>query len=107
MPFRVLVIGPGAIGRALGGVLERGGAQVETRIAPGQWVGSAQMGRSADAGERARQIAATLSAHGLVTVAEPEMWPLLWRKVAISCGVNALTALEGCTNGDLLERPAA
>lgn len=36
-----------------------------------------------------------------------EAGSLLWGKLAVSCGINALTALLRVTNGELLERPNA
>ena len=30
----------------------------------------------------------------------------LWRKLAVNCAVNPLTARHGCLNGELLERTA-
>lgn len=32
---------------------------------------------------------------------------LIWGKLAVSCGINALTAILGISNGELLERPSA
>ncbi|MBN1566599.1 MAG: ketopantoate reductase family protein [Acidobacteria bacterium] len=38
---------------------------------------------------------------------ESEAQSLLWGKLSVSCGINALTALLRIRNGDLLQRPAA
>jgi len=82
--------------------------EVET-IALGETVIAPVTGALDESGLQAwaRDIAAALTAHGLPTRAETDAQRLLWRKVVVSCGINALTALERCTNGALLERPAA
>lgn len=53
------------------------------------------------------QVAEVLTAAGFTAsvVADPQ--PLLWGKLAINCGINALTALLRVPNGELLERPSA
>lgn len=186
MPLSIVVLGPGALGRALGGVLERGGADVnylgrggagplavpdlvlvavkavateaavhgvprkvrrarafltlqnglgnveaieragvpperilggatthaarrrpdgsvehvaagETRIAPYRPGGRAL----------AEEMAARLTGHGLAATVEDDLGRLLWRKLAVSCGINAVTALRRLTNGELLRTPDA
>lgn len=34
-----------------------------------------------------------------------DMLSALWRKLAINCAINPLTAVEGCRNGELLQQP--
>jgi 2-dehydropantoate 2-reductase len=63
--------------------------------------------RTARMGELARSVAALLRTHGLPTRAEEDLDRLLWRKLVVSCGINAVTAIERCVNGELLRRPAA
>ncbi len=36
----------------------------------------------------------------------PDVSGLVWTKLVVNCAINPLTALLGCTNGELLERPA-
>lgn len=36
---------------------------------------------------------------------EPDIQLTLWRKLAINCAINPLTALHGCCNGELISRP--
>ncbi|MEP7356051.1 MAG: ketopantoate reductase family protein [Anaerolineales bacterium] len=54
-------------------------------------------------------MAATLAAAGFEahTAAEQAIDSLLWGKLAINCGINALTALLRVPNGELLRRPDA
>ena len=84
----------------------RAGGGVET-IALGETVIAPWPSLRPNAADVARGLAETLSAHGLPTRAVDDPSALLWRKVVVSCGINALTAIERCTNGALLERPAA
>jgi 2-dehydropantoate 2-reductase len=44
---------------------------------------------------------------GLSTTFRPDILAVAWNKLIINAGINALTALEGCANGQLLARPAA
>ncbi|MHC4392658.1 MAG: ketopantoate reductase family protein [Planctomycetota bacterium] len=48
-----------------------------------------------------------LAGHGLAVTREEELLPLLWRKLAVSCGVNALTAVLSVRNGALLQSESA
>jgi 2-dehydropantoate 2-reductase len=51
-------------------------------------------------------LAAELGRGGLrVRIAE-DIREALWKKLAVNCAINPLTALHGCPNGALLERPA-
>lgn len=59
------------------------------------------------AAERAPAVAALLSAAGCDTALAADPRPLLWAKLAINCGINALTAVLRVTNGELLARPGA
>ena len=43
-----------------------------------------------------------LSPSGLVVRASTDIHAALWRKLAVNCAINPLTALHGCTNGELL-----
>ncbi|MFM7272842.1 MAG: ketopantoate reductase family protein, partial [Gammaproteobacteria bacterium] len=51
----------------------------------------------------AESIAAELGAGFLPVRAVADVEPLLWRKLAVNCAINPLTALRGCCNGELLD----
>ena len=53
--------------------------------------------------ERAERIAAALTAGGIATRAVPDMPQRLWSKLAVSTGINALTAILRVRNGALVE----
>lgn len=45
----------------------------------------------------------TLTQAGISTKAEADILPHLWRKLLVNVGINALTAINDCPNGALLE----
>ncbi|RMF19014.1 MAG: 2-dehydropantoate 2-reductase [Gammaproteobacteria bacterium] len=49
------------------------------------------------------EAAALLASSGLETQAVGDIWPALWSKVCINCGINPYTALLNVTNGEILE----
>jgi 2-dehydropantoate 2-reductase len=51
--------------------------------------------------------AETFSRAGLPARAVRDIRPLVWKKLAVNCGINALTALTGIRNGRVPEIPAA
>lgn len=56
-------------------------------------------------GEQALQIASVLNKAGLKAQATTNVAGILWSKFLINVGINALTAILGCENGQLLQRP--
>jgi 2-dehydropantoate 2-reductase len=54
---------------------------------------------------RAARVAVLLSAAGIECHVEADIDRLVWRKLAVNCAINALSALAGVRNGALLERP--
>lgn len=60
-------------------------------------IGAARPGNAA-------QVAAIATELGMTAVAD--IRARRWRKLAINCAINPLTALGRCRNGELLERPA-
>lgn len=57
--------------------------------------------------ERLKDIAALFERAGLETHLTDNLDVILWTKLAVNCGINALTALLNIQNGDLLRRPDA
>ncbi len=49
--------------------------------------------------------AAGLSAPPLAVSVSDDIERILWRKLAVNCAINPLTAIHHCRNGELLERP--
>lgn len=55
--------------------------------------------------EQALKIASILNEGGLSAKTTANVGGLLWSKFLINVGINALTAILGCENGQLLQRP--
>jgi len=70
-------------------------------------LGSISLGSIAGNHDLAREIAALLSGAGLPAEALEDIWPTLWRKLAVNCAINPLTAMLDLKNGLLLEAPVA
>jgi 2-dehydropantoate 2-reductase len=77
-----------------------------TLLAPGHvraFLAPTVLGRD-DAGH-APGVAQMLTASGLPTTVEDDIEALIWRKLAVNCAINPLSALRGVLNGALLESP--
>ena len=55
---------------------------------------------------RAAELADELGRGFLSVRPTEDIVPALWAKLAVNCAINPLTALHGCSNGELLDRPA-
>jgi 2-dehydropantoate 2-reductase len=55
--------------------------------------------------ERASQIAKTFQEAGIETEVSPNIHDLMWEKLLVNVGINALTALTEMKNGELLDHP--
>jgi len=107
---------PEALAEALGPerVLAGTTAQGATLLAPGQvrhgGAGPTHLAPWAPGGlaaARAAEVADLLTTAGLPTTVAPDPRPLIWAKLAVNCGINALTAILRVPNGELLGRPGA
>ncbi len=83
-------------------------AQGATLLGPGRvrhgGRGETHIGRlSGEVDGLCAQVAAMLSNAGLPTVVEPDVRSLIWGKLVINTGINALTALLRLRNGQLAE----
>jgi 2-dehydropantoate 2-reductase len=56
-----------------------------------------------EAGRRARKIAQTLTGAAVDTEVVEKVLPILWGKLIVNVGINAITALTGIQNGQLLD----
>ncbi len=99
----------GALGpeHVIGGVT----AQGATLIAPGQvrhaGNGPTTIGEAdGELTERVREVAATLSGAGLHTEVTTDLASVLWGKLAVNAGVNAVATLAQVRNGGILESRA-
>jgi len=57
--------------------------------------------------KRLAEIAALFEAAGVPTVLSSDIEAAVWDKLLVNVGINALTALYGCSNGELLENRQA
>lgn len=93
--------------RVLAGVT----AQGATRLGPGEvrhgGAGETLLGGFAGDHPLLAAAAECLTAAGLPARVVPDVWPAVWRKLAVNCGINALTALAGIRNGRIPEIPEA
>jgi 2-dehydropantoate 2-reductase len=62
-------------------------------------------GNNNPAGEKLLPAVATLNKAGLKTEPVPDILNHVWAKLLVNIGINALTAIHNCTNGDLLASP--
>jgi 2-dehydropantoate 2-reductase len=62
---------------------------------------------STSANHRLREVNDLMNRAGILTSIHQDILAAAWNKLIINAGINALTALENCTNGELLNRPAA
>ena len=65
--------------------------------------GRVELGR----GPHVDELAALLNSGGMTTRVVGDPWPAVWRKLVGNAAVNPITAIIGCTNGELLTHPAA
>lgn len=56
---------------------------------------------------RLQEAARLMSSAGVSTIVSADILAVAWNKLIVNVGINALTALGNCANGELLARPAA
>lgn len=57
--------------------------------------------------ERLRQAVDRFNEAGISTQLSADILTVAWNKLIVNAGINAISALEGCANGELLSRPDA
>jgi 2-dehydropantoate 2-reductase len=93
--------GPGrvSVGVATVGATLLGAGQVRATA------GSVILGTGQSPAPSLLVLARLLSASGFETTLEADVDRAVWRKLAVNCAINPLSALAGCPNGGLLEAP--
>jgi 2-dehydropantoate 2-reductase len=80
-----------------------------TLVAPGRVravPGDVILGAEPAAADRIQALAGLFRAAGIDTHVSAEIRQAVWRKLAVNCSINPLSALHGVPNGALLESPA-
>ena len=90
------VVGRGRVGAGVVTVGATLAAPGHVRATPGSVVLAADP-------PRMRELAALVSAGGFAVSVENDLDRFVWRKLAVNCAINPLSALEGRRNGELLE----
>jgi 2-dehydropantoate 2-reductase len=70
-------------------------------------LGTISLGSVAGNHDLARDVAALLAGAGLPAEPIEDIWPVIWRKLAVNSAINPLTAMLDIENGLLLEAPVA
>lgn len=85
-------------GRVLVGSTAQGATLLETGKARHGGAGQTAIGALDEGAGRRVDIVDLLSSAGLTAMWEDAILPVVWRKLAVNCGINPLTALLGCKN---------
>ncbi len=94
------VTAQGATLAGSGRVIHRGEGETTIGFPPGK---NAAPARSADCQKLLVETASALNQAGIATKAVADILPHLWGKLLVNVGINALTAINDCSNGMLLE----
>lgn len=91
---------------AAAGVTTSGATMIRTGLIRHGGSGSTRLGMlsatDADHHTRLQWLASMLAQGGMSTETVDDIIPYIWGKLFINVGINALTAIQGCTNGQLL-----
>jgi 2-dehydropantoate 2-reductase len=90
-------------GRTAAGVTSQGATFLGPGLIRHAGKGATHIAMADGRSERLRELAAALSGAGFETLVEKDVKGLVWSKLVINVGINALTALTSRTNGGLLE----
>ncbi len=94
-------------GRVLAGTTAQGATLLAPGVVRHGGDGETYLGPAAKGGPSGEEIARILSLAGLKASATPEIFTYIWRKLAINCAINPLTAILGVQNGELAKNNAA
>jgi 2-dehydropantoate 2-reductase len=90
-------------GRTAAGVTSQGATFLGPGLIRHAGKGATHIAMADGRSEKLRDLAAALTGAGFETVVEKDVKGLVWSKLVINVGINALTALTSRTNGGLLE----
>jgi len=68
-------------------------------------LGTISLGSTVGNAALVEEVTALLNGAGLPAEACADIWPTLWRKLAVNCAINPLTAMLDLENGLLLDAP--
>jgi 2-dehydropantoate 2-reductase len=88
----------------LAGVTTSGATRVDEHTVIERGVGEITLGSTVRNHALAEGVA-TLLRRALPTKAVGDIWPVIWRKLAVNCAINPLTAMLDLPNGLLLDAP--
>lgn len=95
-------------GRVLAGTTAHGATLLEPGMIRHAGSGVTTIGLWQEADSTKAQAAADLfNGAGIETIVAADVRPLIWEKLLINVGINAITALTGIKNGQIIDFPAA
>lgn len=92
--------------RVLAAVTTSGATLYDEHTVVQRGLGTISVGSPAGNVALAEEVAALFAGAELPAEAVADIWPVIWRKVAINCAINPLTAMLDIENGLLPETPA-
>ncbi len=89
--------------RVIGGVTSEGATSLDTGKIRHAGMGSTVFGPAGDFGERLKELVSAFNRSGFSTSSSDNVDKLIWSKLIINVGINALTAITRLRNGRLPE----
>lgn len=89
--------------RVIGGVTSEGATAIETGRIRHAGTGSTVLGPARDSGHIFDKLVSAFNKSGFSTTSSDNVEGLIWGKLIVNVGINALTAITGLKNGRLVE----